>query len=185
MSLTDALKSEIFRPVAITMVPGIVSLTPFVFVVNYYNSSIFSPISSNKSLEIVTYAFLFSLVVAAGLILENIGSRIEVFYWKFISTPEHDILWREYLRSTVIKDCPAENYIRDLVLRMKFENSFSIALIFFSLGLTWLKLIDKISTSAYCHSAIIVLCIATYLLYESYDSVKLLSDVRKMAISKE
>ena len=176
MDPENVLKSEIFRPIVITIVPGMVLLTPYLYVAGYFHSDLFNPLDKY---QVLALAFMLGLAIAAGYIAENIGSQIEHIFWERVKNEDDEDRWTEYLNSTVIKNCLADGYIKDLVLRMKFENSFAVSLFAFWIGYTWLYNLDVVTNlKTYAFGSLALWGFISYLLWESCCSVKLLRDTR-------
>ncbi len=75
MDAEKALKSEIFRPVVITIVPGLIALSPYLFVAAYFHPDVSRQIKGN---ELLAVAIILTIAIAVGHVLEDIGSRIEL-----------------------------------------------------------------------------------------------------------
>lgn len=179
MDLSSVFKTEVFRPVVITIVPGVTAIVPYIFVIDSYFPSVRTTAASHETMAIV---LIVLAAIAIGLILEDLGSRIEMLIWQKIkdTSGKDDQNWYMYLR-TCFKNKPiGHKYTGDIVLRMKFENSFCPALIIFCVGLIWLRCICYIKATVPITVTIIVLIfICVYLVYESWTGSKLLLKLRE------
>ena len=143
MDISNAFKKEVFRPVVITLIPGTFSLAPFIIFFYINNSQLSTIIDGNLLGASLVYVFIS---IAIGMVLEDIGSRIEVSFGKQVSKNESDYMdnWDKYLRTHFEKRPVGEEYISSVVMRMKFELSFSVALILMEIGIVLLNYINKL-----------------------------------------
>jgi len=126
-------------------------------------------------------------VLAAGLVLEDFGSRIEGSIWDRwlkarVSTFDQD--WHIYLRLQAHEEIVGQRYLRSILIRMKFELSMAPALIIHAIGLVWTNLGNSI-LDVYDLTVVVVilLALAAYLLWESWTSAQLLVELRKDVIA--
>ena len=77
MNVSDVLSREFFRPFATIVVPGAFAIAPYVLILNHY-----FPIIGETWREFLvsTSLVLFVVTIAMGLILEDIGARLELFW---------------------------------------------------------------------------------------------------------
>jgi hypothetical protein len=185
MDFTSSLKSEIFRPFSILIIPGAVDIFPYIFVLwnTYPNAAIF--VEKYPSHTIVLFLIA---VVAIGLVLEDFGSFFEsLVYDKILNKqdPDHLKNWHKYLGLAFEIEPVGHRYIRTIVLRLKFELSFAFACILFWLGLLWLKILDiLIIPMGFLYLSIILFLIVAYLFWEGYSSAKVLSETRRDIIER-
>ena len=183
MDIVSAFKSEIFRPVVTLVVPGFVAASPYLLVANYYNPQILEFWQASPSAFI---GILLIIVLAVGLILEDIGSRIEVNLWDQIikrkqKTYSED--WDKYLKLYTKDDIIGQRYLRTLLVRLKFELSMGPALFIALGGLIWFNIKCCIWTQSSCFWMSIAIAVAgAYLLWESYTGMKVLAKVRRLII---
>src|SRR5207245_3973826 len=88
-------------------------------------------------------------VIAIGLILENLGGRIEAVWDKFINRNNngHKDKLEAYLRLKVESEFVGQRYLRTVLVRMKFELAMLPALVSFAFGLIWLQSLYTLWTS--------------------------------------
>jgi len=178
MDAENALKSEIFKPIVITLAPGMLALSPYFFVATYFHPSLLATLNNY---EIPGLATGFALIVIAGYMLENFGSRIEDLLWRTYKGQDDLDNWHKYLKATPDQNPLLGNYIGSIVLRMKLENSLVATFIVMWFGLTWLYRLDVINQSCTYWSAtafLLLLCI--YQVIESRASGMLLRDLRAL-----
>lgn len=183
----DPLKNislDVNRIILQLLIPGIFALYPYIllFANRFNNLSI-----SDGYLG----AIIFILSVSAGLVIEDFASQIESECWdkqndsKF---PERENEWNKYLKfKTLESEMPiAQKYLRTILIRMKFELSFAIALLIMIIGLCILEYYINFCQSCmqfWLVCIILPFSIACYQLYESKQSSILLIKIRKNIIS--
>jgi hypothetical protein len=166
----------VFRPLATIVIPGAMAISAwFVVLMQRYPS--FRNLAAANHTETSLLIALAS--IASGLLVEDIGSRIESSYFdkRLVKRPgfsEHDKEWDRYLRLAFAIEPMGQRYLRTILLRFKFEMGTSIAFLVSGIGLFW--------TSLACGWAALWFSIrgalALYLLAEARCSHQLLSEVR-------
>lgn len=187
-SLKD-LRFDINRIVFQLLIPGIFAVFPFfvLFLAKCDELKIYF-----KQSEGMCFVALFILSITAGLILEDIGSLIEKDVWDRVNKrkyPEAENEWERYLKLDLPIDVPliAERYLRTIVVRMKFELSFGVALLIMVIGLILLRIQtgfigSKCGFYAYC--IVVPLILSIYILVESWNSTVLLINTRKKILDR-
>jgi hypothetical protein len=129
---------------------------------------------------------LFILVLAIGLILEDIGSLIEQLLWSnLIKRKDEKYLneWDQYLQLYLKDEMVGQRYLRTILVRMKFELSMAPALFIALVGFAWLSRITNIwSTISSILVSIGIGVLGLYLLWESYLGAKLLGNTRRIIL---
>ena len=127
------------------------------------------------------FAALYLVVVlSVGLVLEDIGARIEQHWDKKINAKGS---WVSYLKLELRDELVGQRYLRTVLTRLKFELAFAPALISFAIGIIWLQcLYDLWTGRAFVISLTFILILSLYSLYESYCSSKCLDDTRKLIV---
>ena len=182
MDFSSVLKNEIFRPLATVFVPGATAIGPWVLIFGHYSKKVrwfwdLYPTAVN--------VMIFVAVLAAGLILEDLGSRIEITWDKCLiaKNPGRKGQWKQYLQLNIQDELVAQRFLRTIYIRFKFELSMSLALVSFTIGVIWLNSIQGvISTSSMAWIATILLGLAGYLLFESYASSDHLAELHEYII---
>ncbi|PYX63820.1 MAG: hypothetical protein DMG78_31245, partial [Acidobacteria bacterium] len=125
---------------------------------------------------------LFLVVVFLGLVIEDMGARIES--WMDICADKrtgskHTEEWYAYLRTAFVSEPIGRRYIRNLVTRLKFELGTSIAILVSAVGLLVLW-IEGLSSSKLSLTLILLsLGLGAYLgLCEAPASHRLLAKAR-------
>lgn len=180
MDITSTFKKEIFRPLITLVIPGFTAVCPYLFVAADHFSGLKIFWSKNP------YPFtgiLFIIIIAVGLILEDIGSRIECCWDRSICGTENDDNWKNYLKLELKDEIIGQRYLRTILTRMKFELSMGPALLIFAGGFLWLN--SKVEIIE-CYSCFVIFILSVflgvYILYESYAGAKLLRETRQTII---
>jgi hypothetical protein len=132
--LFSAFGSEVFRPLVTLVVPGSIAVSTF-FIGLLQQFHEFNDLVSKNHAE---SAFVLLLVVlVAGLIIEDIGARLETFLdwianWR--TKGSHNDEWNAYLRLAFKTEPGGRRYLRTLVVRLKFELGTAIGLVFALVG---------------------------------------------------
>lgn len=189
MEKISSLNLDFDRVLIQLIIPGLTATFPWLIIFLNHHKEDCKYILDNISL-LVTISVLISLVT--GIIFENIGSFIEVhLYDKRNSKNDPNYLrtWEEYLLLNYAgKEPIGHRYIRNILLRMKFELSFGCALIPMAIGLITLDYQHEIFQ--YC----IVKCLLFYLIplgtfiylifWEGQSSSIVLAKTRKSLVEK-
>ncbi len=183
MELTSAFKSEIFRPLATVISPGATSIGPYVFIVGYYVPRVRVFWEQHPS---AFTAAIVVCVISSGLILENVGARIESKLWdaRLSKTNErHTEEWNEYLQQKVNPEIVGQRYLQTIVMRLKFELAMGPALLVMLVGMIWLNhLYEFWPCSGLLAFAGFTVVLSGYLLYESYCSCQVLAKTRRQIV---
>jgi hypothetical protein len=184
MDVSSAFKSEVFRPLATVLLPGAIAIAPYVLLVNFYNP----PIERFWH----DYPGLFSAItigaaLSVGMILENLGSRIESELWDVLVSKEtdcHQEDWYRFLALAPTQERIGHRYLRTITLRMKFELGFGLALFVMWFGMLWLDAARTLwAYDTVILLSAIVLALSAYLLWESLGSVWLLGILRHLILN--
>jgi hypothetical protein len=173
----SAFGSEIFRPLVTIVIPGAMAISVW-FVVALQKFTQLRAIAESNHTETTLVLVLCS--VAAGLLIEDIGSRIESRYLdkRLGAQPAfsaHSEEWNQYLRLVFKTEPVGQRYLRAILLRFKFELGTAIALLSSGLGLllTTLTLCKALTWS------VVLIAVSAYLVFvEARSSHRLLSKIR-------
>lgn len=183
MNILDAFKSEIFRPLAILFVPGSIAIAPYIIIVGHHIPKV-QTFWDDHSTAFV--AIIIVCCTAVGLILENIGSEIEVCCWdKCLGKKDtcHNTNWTDYRKLETNDEIVGQRYLRTILTRMKFELSMIPALFSFLVGLIWLNHIFSVWTCwRFFFLLIFFLILIIYLIWSSYNGACILAETRKLII---
>lgn len=123
MDITSALKPDVYRVTAIVLVPGFVAAAPWTATVFW--TGLLSP-GVWKAATVPASVTVFAIVLASGFILEDLGSRLEGHWadrWLRSRAPRLTSLWWKYLTLNANGEIVAQRYLRQTLLRYKFELS--------------------------------------------------------------
>ncbi len=189
MNAFDLFKREILRPLVTLAIPGGLAISPLIYL-------FFLLIPRTRVFwdEHQTSFILIFVVIslAVGLILEDIGSRINDIYYWFI--PDSNEIWHKYLAKARedAKSQNGERYLESIVLRMKFEFGTIAALLLFVIP--GLLLIFEINTKLDYFTQIeswetgiiiFVLALTSYLILEGYSSLITLHNIRTVLVNEK
>lgn len=170
------------------MVPGATAVAPYVVLANHYNSGLLQIADRYPAVYAVV---LILAALAAGMILEDLGSMLEIQCWDTLIEREtrcHTSDWNKFLTLATKKDeeTVGHRYLRTLTLRLKFELSFGLALVVLWFGLIWLDAVMLLwrEQSVLLLSAL-ALGAAAYALWESYRTAWALGGVRHLILFGE
>lgn len=175
MDPVSGLKGEVYRPLATVLVPGVFASTPVAIIL----LSWFPVLQNVFASPLATGVLVLGVGVLVGMVLENIGSTIEMKLWRFVETEERNRQWREYLQLSDVEEIVGQRYLRTVLVRLKFELSMIPALVVFGVGITLANAIyGDVSPIVMTWLLIILTGAVVYFVYEAYKSIKVLADVR-------
>lgn len=170
------------------LIPGLTALFPWMvlFMYNFPEEEAF--LLAHPSLGI-SLASILGLI--AGLLIENLGGHIEVRLYDKRNTkddPTFPDIWKKFLQLSYPQEPVGHRYIKNMLLRMKFELSFGIALLIMSGGLLFLDCGHPIALSK-CVKAIcfylLPIGLSLYLIFwEAMSTSKVLGQTRKLLVDK-
>lgn len=178
-----------FNKVLIQLItPGLVAIFPYIILYLRFDYNTKFYCFENISI-LITAITILSLV--AGLLIENIGSIVEVLCFD----TEHkkkdakfEDSWERYLQLTFEHEPLGQEYLRTVLLRMKFELSIGVALISMSIGLIWLDKVHPIFDTPATSAAILFLLpfsLSYYITFwEAKSSSEVLAKTREILVKK-
>lgn len=131
---TSAFKSEVFRPIASIVLPGMLALSPFAIVAGNAIPEVGTLFKEATALFVI---FLAAAATVVGMLLENIGTGIERGIDRCMDVeylPGASEIWAAYL-ALPCSDTFARKYLGSLVTRLKFINSMLPATYLFAAGM--------------------------------------------------
>ncbi len=136
MEKISSLNLDFDRVLIQLIIPGLAAFFPWAII--FLNSHHFERDFLFKNLTLlITILSILSLIV--GIILENLGSIIEVHFYdkkNGIEFPNYMDIWKEFLCLNYAGNEPTgHRYLRNILLRMKFELSFGLGLVPMAIGL--------------------------------------------------
>ena len=170
--------------------PGLLTAFPFILLFFDARPDVATFFLQDSRGLLVTAMVLVGLVM--GIILENIGSRIEVnIYDNLLSLRKKDYFetWEKFLMIQYEGQEPiGHRYLRNILFRMKFELSAGVGLIIMTIGLAIYNVDHVIFQSTGMNVLVVYLFpIATsiYLLvFEGLRSAEVLAECRKALVDK-
>lgn len=168
MDLISAFKSELFRPLATLVAPGLFAIAPALMLIAQQHEEVGAFLDSNP------FGFaglLLAVATAAGMILESVGARIEAGIDQCLAErcyPRFWDIWGSYLQLKTDSEVIGQRYARTVITRLKFSLSFAPSLILFAVTLLLVNTKLKVLTlgSAVC-VATICFALAGFLLLEA------------------
>jgi hypothetical protein len=185
MNFASFLNREIVRPVATLIAPGTALLAPYFLALLHHHASL-RDVAVRDTGAVVAVVLIAALAV--GLVLEDLGSQIEAKLWDPALEEfnrEHGRVWWQYLALTyeTDKEPLGQHYVRTILLRMKFEFSFGLAMFLGLPGAVWLGVAsNKVSWHVPLIGCGVMFCLGIYLIKESLDSAGVLSDARQTLV---
>jgi hypothetical protein len=124
MNLPTGLNTRVIRLVAALIVPGAlvaVPLTSLIFQIFHD----FQWVGEASKIAQGTGFLFFSVLIS--MMIEEIGSRIEISLYKKKFSGDEDNNWDSYLLRPLDNECIMIRYIGELVMRLKFELGMMVA----------------------------------------------------------
>ncbi len=187
MDISDYFKAESQKNIIYYLLPGVIAFWPYsIIIYRYFDFNINSKLDNN--LIYVSIVF-FILSMGFGTLVEDIGARIELWleeiyqHFEKITDEAYYEVWYKYLLLKIpkSKETAIMRYYRSLLLRLKFELHTSISICIMLLGHLVLRMFYpiKIDWSRTCTYVGICILVFLYLIYESYDGVIALHELRE------
>ena len=136
MDFSSALRPDVYRIVVTNLVPGFVGVAPWV--AGYFWPALQDAGFWQESGVLIPVSItLAAIVLTAGLVFEDIGSRVEIRWadsWLNKKCPRLCRNWKTYLAQQRDESLIAQGYLRAILLRFKFELSMIPALVSFCIG---------------------------------------------------
>lgn len=179
MDITGGLKTEIFRPIIMLILPGLTIGTPLVFAVENYQPNIFAFFEKHPTLSSF---IIFVLATILGVLASEIGSNIESHLIDKLLKKKHPNLeenWYKFLRCSFPDTSVAKNYIDNQVLYLKFELGMASALLLGWMFSLWAWLVREDFTKGWFITLSLCGIVGVaYFLFEAYQSGNLLARLR-------
>ncbi len=183
MDFTSILKNELFRPVTTLIVPGSIAIAPYIIVANYYVPKVFQFWGEHPSAFV---AIVVVVIIATGLVLDNWGAAIEFYVLDRIleeKYPGHQDRWYRYLKLKISDEYVGQRYLRNSLVRMKFELAMAPATLLFWLGIMWVHCKYPIwSAFGLVLFSAFSLILVAYFLFEAYQSAYNLGKERELLL---
>lgn len=185
MDVMSGLRSDVYRVLVTSLIPGTIGTAPYMCMLAHYFPRVAAFIDMQPIVAGVVY---FILVVIAAQVVENLGSQLESKAWDPLlekRDPLHMQNWSKYLQMAFKTTPVGEEYIRVVVLRLKFELNTGMALLLSAYGYWWIMPMKAgLSLGASLWIPGVILAVAGYLFFESYESCRVLSSARRVLVEK-
>ena len=178
MDVTTAFKSELFRPFVTLIIPGGVATGPWLLVIDEWYPAVPQFLDHHSA---AAWLCVLSAMVATGLVLENLGSNIEVYAWdRCLSKkrPSHQQNWHRYLRLNTQDQIVGQRYLRSVLIWMKFELAMVPAMAASASGLAVLQAQHAKFGPHGWWTVVVAVVAGLYFTWASYDTAELLSETR-------
>lgn len=183
MDMTSVVKPDVYRVLVVILVPGFVATAPWL-------SGVFWPAlrDARTWIDMVIPIGMtgFCLCLVVGLILENIGSALEVNWadeWIRKEYPRLAGNWNSYLQQKTDGELIAQRYIRVFVTRYKFELSMVPALLVSMAGFAVAHYFDQGLTTSKTFFLVGLMAVVTWwLLQVTLSSALVLAKTRGLVI---
>lgn len=184
-NVSSVFKAEVFRPLVVLLIPGALAVFPLVLLAN----GEFADVASFRIANPLIYYFgLFCVAISTGMIIENLGSMIEVLGWdkrlKRLDPKNFDSDWDLYLQTKYEIEPVGQHYLRTILLRMKFVTHLAIAVLVAVIGSTISHYLREIPSSG--HLGLLACAgvpLSLYMFWESFQSCKVLARIRKLLVA--
>ena len=171
------------------IIPGLIAAFPFMLI--FTDVQLQSLVDDIQHVSPLSTLGIVLIALIVGIMIENIGSRIEVYYYDWRQKDLHTDyiqVWKKYLQLSYENEPVGQRYLRNILFRMKFELSMAVALVIMAIGFCIYESLYTISLPSVIK--IIALYVApvavsTYLIFlEGWSSSKILHDTRKLLVDK-
>ena len=181
--MATSLKPDVYRAVVVVLVPGFVCCSPWLAYVLW--PELLSP-NTWEGLGLPISVSIFMIVLAAGLVMEDIGSRIEVLWadrWLRRRGPRLSRQWLPYLALTGSTEAVAIRYLRATLVRFKFELSMIPACVIAAVGLSIGQFMGQgLGLAKTSSLVILLLLIALWFLFEVRAGAFVLAFARRVSV---
>jgi hypothetical protein len=183
MDLTSTVRSDTLPAVGSFLVPGAVASSPYVALLWGPPHDLRTFVDANAGASTVAAAML---TVAAGLLIDSIGSYVEYYGVDRLHKNRAEMLsrWKEYLRIAWKTEPIGQHYLRRILTIFKFELNLLVASILTipgTVALWWFSVLSP-------HGARWILAITgvlvLYLCRACYDTSVLLDELRTELVAQ-
>ena len=133
----SAFTSEVFRPLVTLLIPGTIAISTWFVGLLWHFPDLRTIVYNNHAEVGIVLALAMTF---AGLVLEDIGARVESRLDSRKEKQDGKLFenWYGYLRTAFKTDPIGRRYVRALVLRLKFELGIAFAMLSAGVGVLWL-----------------------------------------------
>ncbi len=190
MDFSTVLKPDVYRTVAVIILPGLTASFPWIY---WFFWPEMSGAATWKEMWPAYLSLIAVVSLLAGLVIEDLATRIEVenidryvIKQKEISEADFYALWEDYLGSGCNDQLVAHRYLRSMLTRFKFELSIIVAIGSATVAVVCSFLKGNGFDLALSASIVITSCIVIHYLYEeAKKGGDVLYDVRSIIVKKQ
>lgn len=178
MDPTTAIRTDTLPAVATLVIPGAVASGAYIW---WALLSLPDTASFLAQRDVLTTVLLVLLLIAAGFVVESIGSYVEVHLID-ARRKDHDKMvktWWEYLRIVWTNEPVGQRYLRRLLVSFKFELNMLTAAFFAIPGVLLLGLGDYVSARIFYGLLIGSVVAVGVFWFFAKDTAEVLANVRK------
>jgi hypothetical protein len=177
--LFSAFGAGVFRPLMTLFAPGVLSILPWLIGLMERFPSLYEIINNNRTESALSLSLLALMI---GLLLEDFGGHFEAHVLdknrNAQTKHEHSREWNQYLRVAFRSEPVGVRYMRNILLRMKFELGMAGACLIAAFGL-FATTLDFTTSAVLCVTA---LGLAAILLLLAQNSHCVLSETRSLLL---
>lgn len=171
--MPESYDSRFIRFLAAVLSPGAVAAWPWIVALGLSQPDVGRWLMQASALP---YTVILVVTAVAGLLLEDVGSRLESLLEKGLF---HEKAWCAYLRGAP-NGKVGHAYISSVVTRLKFELAMPAALVVGGIGAAVVAWGQQVLSSVGAGVLIaIAVGAATWLVFEAKDSIRLLNQTRR------
>jgi hypothetical protein len=181
MDPTTAVRTDALPAMATLIAPGAFASAPYAWAVLSSTDNLKPFLAQHESIALASAILLW---IAAGFLIESVGSYVEV-YW--IDRPKADhaemlATWWRYLRIAWKTEPVGQHYLRRMLVSFKFELNMSVAAAASIPGVLILGILRLINGNTTA-GGVALLAIATAALFSMAESsAGVLAEVRKQLV---
>jgi hypothetical protein len=182
MDLSSTVRTDALPAVATVVAPGAAALLPYVWASLVSSPDLAVYLSAHDGTATLVAVVLS---VAAGFVIESIGSYVEV-YGIDRRRQDHAELsntWKEYLLLEWEREPVGQRYLRRLLVTFKFELNACVAALLSLPGIAWLAAQGSISCSNALRVVVCIVVVALLLYVAARGSAGVLADVRQRLVA--
>lgn len=191
MDPVSGLKAELFRPLTTILVPGILAASPYIAMTfkcfPEINPNLTATAPATGTSALIFGVSILLVGVLFGMLMENLGSRLEVYLWGGIPEEQRKDLdreWGEYLELELDDEILGQRYLQTIHMRLKFELSMAPAIGSLAIGLFWFNHQYGVWTYTDMRKILLfALILIFYMIREASCGIRLLAQIRRHVIA--
>lgn len=182
MDYLSAFQREIFRPIVTLVIPAMIAAAPWLVLLRRWIPGL-ARFWDNH--EPAAWVAIIATLVALGLMLENIGSQIEVRVLDRMllrRNPKHLEEWNAYLGLSLDDKAVGANYLESILLHLKFELAMAPAFLISLIGVVRLNRETAFWPVNWVWLYLGLIAAAAYFAKEAHGSAGVLAKTRHILI---